>query len=83
MNCVTGCKLNGKWWTHIFVVIERVEYVVRQTGEQVYDEPALEIVHADDFRIGDHLAAGTDERRVKIEDDVDEEDDIDDRIDHQ
>lgn len=67
--------------TYIFVVVERVKDVVRQAREQVDDEPALEVVHADDFGVGDHLAAGADERRVEVEDDVDEEDDVDDGID--
>ncbi len=69
--------------THVFVVVERVEDVVRQTGEQVDDEPALEVVHADDFGVGDDFAVGSDEGRVEIENDVDEEDDVDDRVDDQ
>ena len=69
--------------TYVFVVVERVEDVVRQAGEEVDDEPALEVIHADDFGVGDHLAAGADERRVKVEDNVDEEDDVDDRVDDQ
>ena len=64
-------------------MVERVEDVVRQAGEEVDDEPALEVIHADDFGVGDHLAAGADERRVKVEDNVDEEDDVDDRVDDQ
>ena len=64
-------------------MVERVEDVVRQTGEQVDDEPTLEVVHADDFRVGNDLAVGPDERRVKIEYDVDKEDDVDDRVDDQ
>jgi len=64
-------------------VIERVEHVVRQTGQQVDDEPRPEIVHPDDLRVGDHLAAGTDERGVEVEHDVDEEYDVDDGVDHQ
>ena len=59
-------------------MVERVKDVVRQTGEQVDDEPTLEVVHADDFWIGDDLAVGPDERRMKIEYDVDKEDDVDD-----
>lgn len=69
--------------TYVFVVVERVEDVVRQTGEQVDDEPALEVVHSDDFGVGNDFTVRSNEGRVKIEYDVDKEDDVDDRIDHQ
>ena len=64
-------------------MLEGVEHIIRQTREQVDDEPTLEIVHADDVRVGHDLAAGTDECRVEVEDDIDEEDDIDDAVDYE
>ena len=67
--------------TNLVDVLEGVEDVVREAGEQVDDEPALQVVHADDVRVGHDLAVRADERRVEVEDDVDEEDDVDDAID--
>lgn len=69
--------------TYVLVVVERVEHIVRQAGEQVNDEPGLEVVHPDDFRVGHHLATRTHERRVEVEDDVDKEDDVNYGVDHQ
>ena len=69
--------------SHLGVVVERGEDVVRKTRQKVDDEPALEVVHADDARLGDHLAGGADERHVEVEEDVDEEDDVDKTVDHQ
>ena len=64
-------------------MIEGVEHVVGQAGEQVDDKPRLEVVHADDLRIADHLSSGTHEGRVEVEHDVDEEDDVNDGVHHQ
>lgn len=64
-------------------MIERVEHVVRQTGQQVDDEPRAQVVHADDLGVGHDLAAGPDERGVKIEHDVDEKYHVHDGVDHQ
>ena len=69
--------------THIFVVIEGVEHVVGQAGEEVDDKPRLEVVHADDLGVADHLSARTHERRVEVENDVDEEDDVHNGVDHE
>jgi hypothetical protein len=60
--------------TYVFVVVESVKDVVRQTREEIDDEPTLEVIHADDFRVGDDLATGSNECRVEVEDDVDEKD---------
>ena len=69
--------------THIFVVIKGVEHVVGQAGEEVDDEPRLEVVHADDLGVADHLATGTHECRVEVEHNVDEEDDVHDGVHHE
>jgi len=69
--------------THLFVVVECVEHVVRQAGQQVDDEPRPEVVHPDHLRVGHDLAAGPDERGVEVEHDVDEEYHVDDGVDHQ
>ena len=67
--------------TNLVDLLEGIEDVVRKAGQQVDDEPALEVVHTDDLRIADDLAARSDEGRVEVEDDVDEEDDVDDAVD--
>lgn len=67
---------------YLLVMIERVEHVVRQTGQQVDDEPRPEVVHPDDLGVGDDLAAGPDERGVEVEHDVDEEYHVDNGVDH-
>jgi len=63
--------------------VEGGEDVIRKTREKINDEPSFEIVHADDARFRDHLAGGTNERHVEIEENVDEEDDVDHTVDHQ
>lgn len=64
-------------------MVECVEDVVRQTGEQVYDEPGLEVVHPYNFRVRHDFASGTDERRMEIENDIYEEDNVYYRIDNE
>ncbi len=64
-------------------MVESVEDVVGEAGEEVDDEPGLEVVEADDLWVRDDLSAGADVRGVEVEDDVDEEDDVDDGVDHQ
>lgn len=59
-------------------MFESVHNVVRKAGQQVDDKPALQIIHADDFGIRDHFAAGSHERCVEVEHNIDEEDDVDD-----
>ncbi len=62
-------------------MVERVEYVVGEAGQQVDDEPRLEVVEPDDLGVGDDLAAGAHVGGVEVEHDVDEEDDVDDGVD--
>lgn len=80
---ITVGNISGRSITYIFVVIECVKHVIRQTAEEVYDEPTFEVIRADDFRVGDHFASGSDEGRVEIENDIYEEDDVDDGIDNE
>lgn len=64
--------------THIFVVIEGVEDVIRQTAQKIDDEPAFEIVHPDDFWIGDDFTTRSHERGMEIKNYVNKEYHIDD-----
>jgi len=67
---------------HLLILsLEGVDEVVRQAGQQVDDEPRLEVVETDHARVGDDLAGRTDERRVEVDEYVDEEDDVDDGVD--
>lgn len=58
--------------TYIFVVIEGIEHIIRQAGEQVYEEPRLEIILPYNLWITDNFSAGTHEGRVKIQHYIDE-----------
>jgi hypothetical protein len=69
--------------TYILVVVEGVEDVVRQAAQQIDDEPALEVVHPDDFGVGDDFSPGSHKSGVKVQNDIDEEYDVDDGVDHQ
>lgn len=51
---------------YIFVVIECIEDIVRQTAKQVNDEPRFQIIHSYYFRIADHFTARPHERRMKV-----------------
>ena len=64
-------------------MIESIEDVVGEAGEEVDDEPGLEIVDPDDGGVAHHLAARPHVRRVEVEDDVNEEDHVHDGVDHQ
>ena len=74
---------NNMTYTHLIDMLKCVEHIVGQTREQVYHEPALQVVHANDLRIGNDLAVRSDERRMEVEYDIDEENDVDDAIDDQ
>lgn len=50
---------------------KRVEHVVRQTREQVDHKPGFYVIALDYCRIRDNLAAGPNECRVEIEQNID------------
>ena len=56
-------------------MVEGVEDVVGKAGQKVNDEPRLEIIDSYHFRVRDDLAGRADVGRVKVQHDVDEEDD--------
>ena len=62
-------------------MVEGVEDVVGKAGQKVNDEPRLEIIDSYHFRVRDDLAGRADVGRVKVQHDVDEEDDVDDGVD--
>lgn len=61
-------------------MIECIEDIVRQAGKEVDDEPRLEIVHPDDLWIADYLSARSHERRVEVQNNIDKEYNINNRI---
>ena len=69
--------------THLIDILKGVDDVVRQAGQQVDDEPRLDVVHADELGVGDDLAAGPHEGGVEVEDDVHQEDDVHHAVQHQ
>ena len=64
-------------------MVEGVEDVVGQAGEQVDDKPRFEIVEPDDLGVGHDLAARADVGRVKVEDNVNEKNHVHDRVQHE
>lgn len=64
-------------------MIEGVEDVIRQTAQKIDDEPALEVVHPDDFWIGDDFATRSHERGMEIKNYVNKEYHIDDWVHNQ
>ena len=68
---------------YLIHVLECIKHIIWQTGQQVDHEPALQIIHSNDLRIRYDLAAIADERRMEVQYDIDEENDVDDAIDNQ
>lgn len=64
-------------------MIESIKDIIGQTAEQINDKPRLEIINPDDLGIRDHFTPGTHVGGVKVQDDVDEEDDVYDGVDYQ
>lgn len=52
---------------YVFIVIESIENIIRQTAEQINDKPRFQIIHSYDFRITDYLTARSHERCVKVQ----------------
>lgn len=80
--CDEGGNHNGST-ANLVHILEGIDDVVRQAGEQVDDEPGLQVVHADQRGVRDHLPARPHERGVEVEHDVHQEDDVHDAVDHQ
>ena len=76
----SNVKIKG--WTYILSVLKCVEYVVWQTGEQIDDEPALQVVQAYELGIRYDLTGLTNVGRVKVENNVEKKDDVDNAVDH-
>ena len=68
---------------YLIHVLEGVDDVIRQAGQQVDDKPGLQVVHADELGVGDDLPAGANEGGVEVEHDVHQEDDVHHAVQHQ
>ena len=68
---------------YLIHILKGVDDVVRQARQQVYDKPGLQVVHADEFWVRNHLSTRTHEGGVEVEDDVHQEDYINHAIQHQ
>lgn len=67
--------------TYVINILECIEHIIGETRQHVDHEPTLQIVHSDNFRIGDDLPTRSHKRCVEIEDNVDKEDDVNDTVD--
>jgi hypothetical protein len=67
--------------TYVFSVLERIENIVGQARQEIDDEPTLQVVEPNQSRIADHLTGLTHVSGVKVEHDVEEENDVDNRVD--
>ena len=77
------CEETSQTQTYLIHVLEGVDDVVGQAGQQVDDEPRLQVVHADELGIGDDFSTGPHEGGVEVEDDVHQEDDVHHAVQHQ
>jgi len=81
-GCISSWLAHGRAenqcpnYTHI-VCSKGVEHIVRQTREQVNDEPSLDIISLYDGRIRHNLAAGPNKCGVKIEQNIDGKNNVD------
>ena len=69
--------------SYVLIMVEGIEDVVGQTGEKVDDAPRLEIVDSDDGGVGHDLPPRSHVGGVEVEDDINEEYHIHDRVHHQ
>lgn len=73
-------SLSISWLSTYVVCSKRIENVVRQTREQVYHKPSFYVVSLYNAWIGHYFAARSDKSSVKVEQNVDKEDDVNDAI---
>lgn len=57
-------------------MVECIEHVVRKAREKIDEKPGLQIIHTYDLGLGHDLTARANESGVKVEDNVNEEDDV-------
>ena len=69
--------------SYVLIMVEGIEDVVGQTGEKVDDEPRLEIVDSDDGGVRHDLPPRSHVGGVEVEDNINEENHIHDRVHHQ
>ncbi|GFX36326.1 hypothetical protein TNCV_4932391 [Trichonephila clavipes] len=72
--------ISALFYTYVIVVVEGIEHVIRQTREEIDDEPTAHIIHANDLGVRNHFPSGPHESRMEVEDNVNEEDDVDDAV---
>lgn len=80
-------KTNLPWITHkgtnLIHVLKSVDDIIWQTGQKVNHKPRLQVVHADEFGVGNHLPSWPNKGGVKIQHNVHQKDDIHDAIHNQ
>lgn len=68
--------------SYLIRVGTKEKQIERNSSHQVDEEPAAEVMDSDLARMRDHLVVIVDERRSKIDEDVDDEHDVHYTIDH-
>jgi hypothetical protein len=69
--------------TYIFIMVERIEHVIRKAREKIDEKPRFQIIHANDLRLGHDLTPRSNKSRVEVENNVNEEDDVHNGVDYQ
>ena len=64
-------------------MIKSVENIIRKAGKEINDEPGFEIVDSDDSGITNNLASWANIGCMKVQNNVNEKDHINDGVDHQ
>ena len=66
--------------TYVFIMVECIEHVIGKAREKVNDKPRLEVIHTNDFRLGDDFAPRTHKGCMEVENNVNEKDYVHDGV---
>ena len=69
--------------SYLIHVLKGVDDVIGQTGQQIDDEPGLQVVHPDELGVRNDLAPRPHKGGVEVQDNVHQEDDIHHAVQHQ
>lgn len=65
-----------KWYTDLINILKCIDDIIWQAGEQVNHKPGLQVIHADQLGVRDHLPCRPHKGGVEIQHDVDQKNDI-------
>lgn len=75
-NWVINNGWKGKWCTDLINILKCIDDIIRQAGEQVNHKPGLQVIHADQLGVRDHLPCRPHKGGVEIEHNVNQKNDI-------